>query len=60
MTAIASPIGERHIERLLPGDEQRRQTELIEMRQKVPGAEQRVDPSIATEGEPKRHPPMLL
>jgi hypothetical protein len=30
------------------------------MRQKVPGAEQRVDPGIATKGDPIRHPPMLL
>jgi hypothetical protein len=53
-------FGERDIESPLPGDEQRRQTELVEMRQKVPGAEQRVDPSIATESQPIRHPPMLL
>jgi hypothetical protein len=30
------------------------------MRQKVPRAEQRVDPGIATKGDPIHHPPMLL
>ena len=52
--------GERYIERLLPGDKQRREAQLIEMRQKVPGAEQHIDPGIAPEGEPVCHPAMLL
>jgi hypothetical protein len=30
------------------------------MRQKAPGAKQRVDPGIAPESEPIGHPPILL
>ena len=53
-------LGKGDVEGLLPGDEHRRQAELIEVRQEVAGAEQQIDPGVATEGEQVGHCRMLL
>ena len=52
-------LGKGDIESLLPGDEQRRQAELVEMRQEVARAEQQIDPGVAAKGEQLWHRRML-
>ena len=53
-------LGEGDVESLLPGNEQRRQAKLIEMRQEMAGAEHQIDPSVAMKGEPRKHLGMVL